>query len=188
MLEIPEVLLYAQCLLSSDEFEDAIELLLTIQHNVETEYLGHRTWLYEMLGRCYENIGEYNDALLNYEKCKYYENTKGKVDAVLSIAHVYWLQGNYYKSRKVLDEYIYEYLHENQINATDCWSYSSKATSWDIENLGLLYYTRAISYESYNDDTEKYMIIAAAWGNERAIEWCIKYDVYFRTKPFKYKY
>ena len=77
----------------------------------------------------------------------------------------------------MLDEYIYEYLHENQINATDCWSYSSKATSWDIENLGLLYYTRAISYESYNDDTEKYMIIAAAWGNEKAIEWCIEHGI-----------
>lgn len=188
LLEIPSVLLYAQCLLYSDEFEDAIELLLTIQHNVETEYLGHRTWLYNMLGRCYEKIGEYNDALLNYEKCKYFENTKGKVDAVISIAHVYWLQGNFYKSRKVLDEYIYEYLHENQINATDCWSYSSKATSGDIENLGLLYYNKAISYESYNDDVEKYMIIAAAWGNEDAIEWCNKYDVYFRTKPYKYQY
>lgn len=188
LLKIPNVLSYAQCLLSSDEFEDAIELLLTIQHNVETQYLGHRTWLYEMLGRCYEKIGKYNDALLNYEKCKYYENTKGKVDAVISIAHVYWLQGNFYKSRNVLDEYISEYLHENQINATDCWSYSSNATSGDIENLGLLYYTKAISYESYNDDVEKYMIIAAAWGNESAIEWCIKYDVYFRTKPLKYRY
>lgn len=188
LLEIPDVLSYAGCLLSSDEYEGAIELLLTIQYIVETEYLACRAWLYEMLGQCYENIGEYNSALLNYEKSKHYGNTAEKVDAVLSLAHVYWLQGNFYKSRKILDDFISEYLHEKQIKATDCWAYSSKATSWDRENLGLLYFTRAITYESYNDDMEKYMIIAAAWGNEKAIEWCNKYDVYFRTKPFKYKY
>ena len=190
MLETLDIFSYAYCFYFTDEYKTALELLQSIQHTIETEYPDDKVRLYSLMGECYMKNGDYNTALLNYEKCKYYEEPYrfGQVNAVISIASIYQKQGNYYKSQKELDDYISDYLYHKELNATDCWSYSAKPTLEEKELLGLLYYYRAISYESYNNDVEKFMLIAAAWGNERAIEWCNKYDVYFRTKPFKYKY
>ncbi len=190
LLEPLDVFSYVMCLCYTDEYSAALELLQAIQPTIESEYPDYKSQLYYWLADCYQQIRDYNAALLNYEKLKYISEplSRDQTDAVISIAHIYFLQEKFYNSRKVLDDYISQYLYYKKINATDCWSSSSRATSEDMRTLATLYYTRALSNEKYNNDCEKYMILAAAWGSEKAMECCIENNVYFRTKPLKYNY
>ncbi len=191
LLQPLDVMSYASCYVSVEEYRSAIDLFLTIQTTIESEYSNFKDNLYDFLGTCYEKTGDYNAALLNYEKAKYYNenNLYAQILIVYSIARVYQKQGNYYKSKRVLDDCISKYLYYKKIKATDCWSNSSSNIGPDeILTLADLFYERALANDTYNDDCEKYMIIAAAWGSSEAMDFCNKYNINYLRKPSKYSY
>ena len=182
-----DIMSYASCCIRVGEYGTALELLRAIQQTIESEYSNFKDNLYDFLGTCYEKTGDYYSALLNYEKAMYYTEpyTFFQADIIFSIASIYEVQGNKYKSEKVLDDYISKFLYEKKIKATDCWfNSSSNIDSNDIDFLAYVFYIRSM----FNDDLEKYMIIAAAWGYSEAMDWCNKHNINYLTKPNKYSY
>ena len=191
LLQPLDVMSYAICYVFVEEFSSALDLFHTIQPTIESEYPSFKEDLYNWLGTCYEKTGDYNAALLYFEKAKYYTESYSysQILIVYSIARVYQTQGNYYWSKKVLDDYRLNYLYDKKIKATDCWfNSSSNIDSYDKSILADLFYERALANDIYNDDCEKYMIIAAAWGSSKAIEWCKEFHINYLTKPSKYSY
>ena len=181
---------YALCLEYVEDYKMELQLLQAIQPIYETEYSYSKDIIYGSLGKCYEGMGDYDAALLNYEKYKYYSEpfSWAQTLAVGFIAGIYEKKGNYYMSRRTWDNYISEFLINKKIRATDCWTASHAISPDDAITLADLYYQRSLANESYCDDSEKYMIIAAAWGSEKAIKWCREHYINYLTKPSKYSY
>lgn len=191
LLQPLDMMSYASCHIHVDEYSKALDILQTIQPTIESEYPMIKDILYDNMGTCYEKTGDYHAALLNFEKAKYYSETYSysQVLIVYSIANVYETQGYYYKSKRILDDYISNYLYDKNIKATDCWLNSSaNIDSHDKFILADLFYKRALANDTYNNDCEKYMIIAAAWGSWEAIDWCKKNHINFLKKPSDYRY
>jgi hypothetical protein len=75
-----------------------------------------------------------------------------------------------------------KYFDYAGVKATDCWDKNYKD-----EYIAKLYTYLSTLYES-NDDAIKYMIIAAAWGGETAIEFAHRYSIPYNVKPQIYVY
>ena len=170
-----DIMSYALCCERIEDYSTELILLNEIQYEIEANYSNMKDVFFYSLGTCYEKKGDYDAALLNYEKAKYYSKPYSyyQVLIVCSITNIYQTQGNYYKARRVLDDYISNYLYDKNLKATDCWyNSSSNIDPVDKDILSDLFYERALATDTFNDDCEKYIIIAAAWGSSEAIDWC----------------
>ena len=78
-----------------------------------------------------------------------------------------------------------KYLQFVQLKPTDCWDNHSKNYY-----IGELYDILSTLYAFKNDKESmvKYLIIAAAWGNENAISLANENNVKYHQKPTKYRY
>lgn len=143
---------YADCYYYTEQTEDALELYQSIITNIESEYPDYKSLLFFQIGRCFNVLGNNNYALLNLEKAKYYSDpfSPFQVQIVIYISNVYIDKNDYYKARKVLDDYIQQYLSNKGLRSTDCWTKSIRDK--EIANM---YYVRSIRNETYNDDCEK---------------------------------
>ena len=147
---------YALCLENVKDYKMELQLLQAIQPIYETEYSSFKDIIYSSLGTCYEGIGDYDAALLNYEKYKYYSEpfSWAQTLAVGCIASVYEKKGDYYMARRTWDNYISDFLINKKIRATDCWTASHDISPDDARTLANLYYQRSLANESYCDDSK----------------------------------
>lgn len=186
-----DIMSYALCCERVEDYSTELFLLNEIQYEIEANYSNMKDVFFSSLGTCYEKKGDYDAALLNYEKAKRntFPYSNYQVLIVCSMADVYEAQGNYYKSKKTLSAFITDYLNEKKIKATDCWNNNiSNLESYDIQNIAYLFYRLSLANDTYNDEVKKYIIIAAAWGSEKAIEWCKAHNLHYKTKPNNYSY
>lgn len=102
--------------------------------------------------------------------------------AVRWMANSYNKQGYIYKAQSILEDYIKKYTSTLGISVTDCWTKGYKDP-----NLADAYGTLSFLFDDYNK-AEKYLMIAAAWGDKDAIEFCRKNEVNYNTKPYQYVY
>lgn len=177
---------YADCLYYLDQNEVALEIYKSIQSGIETDFPQKKEDLYFRLGKCLWKLDDYDAALYYLQKVKYSAEawSERQNDVVNIMSFIYINKGDEYKAKKILEDYISQYLSYMEIKATDCWN--KKYIDKFIANL---YYGRSLTYITSNEsDYEKYTIIAAAWGNKDAIEWCKKYELDYSKKPYKYEY
>ena len=140
--------------------------------------------LYFQIGRSFHNIKDYDAAISYFEKVKYHAKPWDwyQKNAVTFIA-IIWAKGkeNVNRSTFVQDKYIEEYLDFMEISATDCWD-----KCYRDDFLAELYHNRSIFGTSY--DIQKFLIIAAAWGHDKAKESCKDLNLDYSSKPYKYEY
>lgn len=180
------IMSYADCYYYTHQTEEALELYQAVKTEIESEHPHYKVELYYQIGRCFWRMEDYDNALSFLERAKYYSTSYSEfqIQIVSTMANVYGDKGDNFHSIQLLDNYIYQYLFYKGLNATDCWNrIYSKATMEDYRILANMYYLLAL----YNEE-DKYMILAAAWGSSKAIEWCKKYNLNYQTKPSKYNY
>lgn len=182
---------YADCYYYTGQIENALELFQDIKTNIESDFPDYKADVLFKIGSCFDYLGNFDVALSYMEKAKYYSNAFSPyhVDIVMYISRVYQRKDDYDKARKVMDDYILQYMSNKGLRPTDCWTKSIQD-----ENIAEMYYERAscndarFPDEKFYEELEKYKIIAAAWGSEKAIEWCNKNRLNYQTKPSKYSY
>ncbi len=180
------IMRFADCYYYTNQTEEALALYQDVKTEIESEHPDYKVELYFEIGRCFWRMKDYNNALSFLERAKYYSTSYSdfQIQIVRVMASVYADKGDHYNSIQLLDNYIFQYLFNKGLNATDCWNrIYSKATMEDYRILAKMYYELALCSKE-----DKYMILAAAWGSSDAIEWCKKYNLNYLTKPSKYNY
>lgn len=176
-------MLYANCYYYLDRKEEALQLYYDIQEEIESDYPQDKADLYHQIGRCLWALEDLDAAIPYLEKLKYHAKPWSRLQssAVRILSAIYNEKDDGYRSRRVIDDYINQYLSFMEIKSTDCWD-----KLYVDEFLSDLYYYRHLS--SSSNDLEKYLIIAAAWGNKEAIEYCKEKKIDYSSKPYKYEY
>lgn len=177
-------MLYADCLYYTDHKDNALDVYLSIEDDIEHEFPDYLADLYYQIGRSFWAVEDYDSALPYLEKAKIYCRPWSSIQksAIYIISSIYKDKGYEYKAARTIDQYISQYLSFMEIRATDCWD----KCYIDIF-LAELYYERFLNSKS-NSDMEKYLIISAAWGNDQAKESCKKYEFNYTSKPYRYEY
>ncbi len=183
---------YAWFLQQSGNYEDALEIYLSIQNDIEEGDSDEKTDLYYSIANCYFELKIYDKAIPYYEKTRYNTSLKWEgigLSSVLSIYSSYTEMGNYNMAQKVVDDNIYNYLKEKGFKRTDCWELNKKD-----EILGLLYSMRAFAYseyyaENHHLEIEYYLILSAAWGYDKSISYCnkVNIDYWSNSNIIRYK-
>ena len=182
---------YADCNYYTGQIENALELYQDIKTNIESDFSDYKAEVLYKIGSCFDYLGNFDEALQYLEKAKYYSKafSSYQVDIVMYISRVYQRKEDYDKARKIMDDYIPQYMSTKGLQPTDCWT-----KYLHDENIAEMYYERSLCNdarshdEKFLEDLEKYRIIAAAWGSEKARNWCKKYDIRFVSKPDNYNY
>ena len=179
-------MLYADCLYYTDKQEDALDVYLSIEKDIKYEFPENLADLYFQIGHSYFVIENYDSAIPYLEKAKVHSKPWSNIQqtSVYIISRIYGKRGDEYKAKLIIDQYISQYLSFMDIKATDCWDkcYTDKF-------LSELYYTRYLTIYSFDkSEIEKYIIISAAWGYDKAIECCKKFKLSYTSKPYQYEY
>ena len=177
-------MLLANCYYYTDQKEIALDIYLSIEDDIEYEFPEDLPDLYYQIGRSFWATEDYDSALPYLEKAKVYSKPWGAVqnNIIFLMSCIYQEKGDDYKAAQVLDQYISQYLSFMEIKATDCWD-----KCYTDAFLADLYFTRYLI--SYSDsDRDKYQIISAAWGNDKAKENCKQFELTYTSKPFRYEY
>ena len=190
LLSPSKIMQYADCYYYTEQYEDALELYQSIITDIESKFKENKGGLLYRIGKCMNHLGN-NDAALSYlERAKYFSEPFSyyQIRSVIYMAFVYFEIRDYFQARSMLDKYISMFLSQKALLATDCWTSPDLVSPDEAENLSDLYYIRSLAHESYCADSEKYTIIAAAYGSKEAIDFCKKYHLNYLTKPSKYSY
>lgn len=176
---------YADCFYYTDQKENALDIYLSIEEDIEYEYPNDLADLYYQIGRSFWVIQEYDSAIPYLEKakvhCKPWSSLQETIISIVS--SIYYDKGDVYKASRVVDQYISQYLSFMEIRATDCWD-----KSYTDKFLSDLYFTRCLRCNDNRSERDKFIIISAAWGNEKAIEYCKEFSISYTSKPYKYEY
>lgn len=172
-------MLYADCFYYTEKFEEALNIYISIQKDIEINYPKNAYWVYLQLGLCYSKIADYSSAMLYYEKLKevtvpysYFHYR-----AVEEISGTHRDMGNKYKALRMVTEYIDGYLKHKGMHATDCWNNGKHD-----KILAGLFFCSYLYSDSY-ENSKIYLILSAAWGNDLAIEICNELNLNYRVKP-----
>lgn len=182
---------FAMCLTKTYQTSEAKDICLemlsdVISVNDITEKI---SWLYLLVCNFYENenyiecitTGQRYLIEAQYNNC----TPEDRLAVVFCMSTCYQLLGVTDKSIQHVENEIQKYLQFVQLKPTDCWD-----KHYENYYLGELYNMLSISY-AYKSDVEtvtKYLIIAAAWGNEDAISTANKHNIKYHQKPTKYSY
>lgn len=175
---------YANCFYYTDQKENALDIYLSIEEDIEYEFPNDLADLYYQIGRSFWAIQEYDSAIPYLEKakvhCKPWSSVQKNIIRIVS--SIYYDKGDVYEASRVVDQYISQYLSFMEIRATDCWD-----KSYTDKFLSDLYFTRYLSNDN-RSESDKFIIISAAWGNKKAIEHCKEFSISYTSKPYKYEY
>ncbi|MCF2658577.1 retroviral-like aspartic protease family protein [Parabacteroides distasonis] len=179
-------MLYANCFYYTDRKENALDIYLSIEDDIEYESPEYLADLYYQIGRSFWVTEDYDSAIPYLERakvhCKPWSFVQENIVSIIS--SIYYDKGDVYKAGWIVDQYISQYLSFMEIKATDCWDkcYTDKF-------LSDLYFNRYLRCNSDNrSEGDKYIIISAAWGNDKAIEYCKEFSISYTSKPYKYEY
>ncbi len=181
---------YAWFLQASGNYEEALEINLSIQGEIEKDHSKERADLYHNIANCYFELKNYDKAIQYYEKTRYSTDVKWDdydLSSIIGIYDSYKEMKNYNMARKVIDDIINKYLKEKGLKRTDCWMFNKKD-----EILGLLYNMRGYAYDIDSDvnyhEIDHYLILSAAWGNENSISYCNQLNLDYRSSSNISKY
>lgn len=176
---------YADCYYYSDRKEEALQLYYDIQEEIELDYPQYKVELYYQIGRCLWALEDLDAAIPYFEKVKYHAKPWSSLQcsAVGILSSIFNEKDDGYRSRRIIEDYINQYLSFMEIKSTDCWD-----KLYVDEFLSDLYFRRRLSSSDLSNDPEKFLIIAAAWGNKKAIERCKEKKIDYSSKPYKYEY
>lgn len=176
---------YADCYYYTDNKEKALSIYLDIKNDIEQDFPQYQVKLYLQIGRSFYCLDEYDEAIPYLEYVRYYAEPWEfhQETSVYALSRCYKSKGNEWKACQIYDQYISQYLSFMEIKATDCWD-----KSYIDLFLAELFYGRIFCRSNYDDEHEKYYIIAAAWGNKKAIEYCEEFNISYSSKPYKYVY
>lgn len=175
---------YAECLRLTENYLEALTLFKEITPEINSFELDTQIWIYYGMQRCFNGIGEYASSI-QYGQLALQKTTfadKHREGILYNISRAYNKLGNHYTSLRTITSEIQKYLSYMGIKATDCWDKEYKDPY-----LADLYYDAYLWSES-SSDTEKYLIISAAWGHNRAIEKAKEYYLTYTEKPRNYVY
>lgn len=185
ILSIKRTLNYVNCLLKVEKNDEALEICLSIQEKVEKTSPADRAELFNLIGTCYARMG--NDELFvrNMEKSRYYAKpwSEQEWEVVSRLSCHYRLVNDDFHSKYIIEDYISKYLLSKKLKTTDCWEKSLKD-----EFLGGLYYGLYSAYDLFDERSDKYLIISAAWGDKLAIKLCDELEINYSSKRNMYKY
>ena len=175
----------ADCYFYLDRKEEALKMYYDIQNEIESDYSQYKVELYYQIGRCLAKFKDFDNAILYLEKVKLLAEpwSYDQRNAIEMLTTVYNEKGDIFRSKRVVVEYINQYLTFMEIKPTDCWD-----KLYVDEFLADLYLSRWCLSSNLSNDLEKYIIIAAAWGSKKAIETCKNLKINYSSKPFKYEY
>ncbi len=176
---------YADCYYYTGNEENAVNIYLSIQDEIEKDFPQHRVEFYYQLGRGLWGLEDFDAAIPYLEKVKLYSTPWSNIQSrsISVLCNIYDKKGDEYKSRRMIEDYIRQYLEFMEIKATDCWN-----KHYVDKFLADLYYQRYLHTTLETADVGKYITIAAAWGSEKAIEYCKKYELDYSTKSYNYEY
>lgn len=184
--------LYAACLTFDGNYYDSIEILNEIEPYFGNEEPDLEYRLYELLGRSYREIGNFDKAKTCFNKAsrKVPISLKWRGEDVRIVflhSRVYVATNDYFRAQRIMTDYIKSYLSYFDIRTTDCWD-----KKYQDKTLGRQYYYLALCYDlkqsGASKDWDKYMILSAAWGYPDAIENCKEYKLEYVKKPYEYEY
>ncbi len=174
---------YANSLFFAGNKEDAIEVYLEIEDEINSDFPDKKEEFYYYLGKGLWCTKDYTNAIPYLKKAHHYAKIWSEDQKSISsmISSIYRDQGNKSLACVYTDNIITEYIIFMGIKATDCWN-----KKYTDQYLADLYYHRFLSSDITEFD--KFAIIAAAWGNKDAIETCKKFELDYSKKPYKYEY
>lgn len=187
ILNSSDIIKYADCYYYLNKKEEALKLYLEIQEDINLFYPQLKSYLYYQICRCLWDLEDYDAAIRYGEKARYLAEpwSKRETNITFILASIYHKKGDKYIAVNIYNNYINKYLSFMDIKSTDCWD-----KFYVDDYLAELYYRRAVFTPSFEDLNEynKYMIIAAAWGNKEAIEYCKEKNKDYSSKPYIYEY
>lgn len=183
-----EKIKYAKCLKYTGKVDDALDVSLSIQEEIEKKYPNERADLYLLIGICYRGKKESELGIKYFEKAKFYAKpwSEKQLTAVDLLVTINMLEGNDDEARIQLLDYINKYLQYRKWEPTDCWNKSLSDAF-----LSELYYNLANVFlwdEELIDYYEKYLVLSAAWGNAESIEKCVSRGLNYSSNRNIYKY
>lgn len=185
-LYLRDIQSYANCLGSGDvkRYDEALNIMLKYEQDIIDGNIAEKGFYYADICRYAYWAKEYSLSIKYGQLCQY--ASRFPLDDYTSVT--YWMASSYkdtgdeYRARQTILDYINKYLKFMDISATDCWT-----KSYIDPVLADKYYSMYL-FSTSNSDMEKYIIIAAAWGNENAIETCKDCEISYYQKPYKYVY
>ena len=175
---------YAMCLGRVKRYQESLDVYLSLEdwiRDTDPERLGS---LYSSICQQAYWAGQYTSSIRYGEMALTSLNVLDK-DYYFT---TYWMSTSYrdlgeqYSAKSILEQYLKKYFDAHGISATDCWTKSYKDP-----NIADTYMSFSFFYKTYGE-AKKYIIIAAAWGNEEAIEDCNKMSWDFTSRPYDYVY
>ena len=180
------IMLYADCYFYTEQDEKALVLYASIEKDIALDFPNEKTHLNLQIGRCLINLEDYDAAVPYLESVKYYAEQFSWEQwlAVHCLSVAYKKNRDDYSAKRVVDNYIFDYLSYKNITPTDCWT-----KGLHDEFLADLYRMRRNAYTTFDEyDWDKYCIISAAWGDKKSIEDCKKYQLEYSKMPSDYVY
>lgn len=175
---------YATCLRAIDKCYDALSVYKEVINDINSLDFDDQLRCYFGMQVCCNDVGDYNSAIqygqIVLSKAKLASDIRKSI--VRCLACSYKDMGNQYSAFRTVEKEIDNYLSYMEIKATDCWDKLYK----DKYLAELYYYANLFSKDTQK--MEKYIIIAAAWGNEESIEILNRYGIDYSNKPWNYVY
>ncbi len=173
---------YAYCLRELDRRGDALYILQKYLNLLEGRSTEEKAMWYKEMSYHALNTQKYDLAIQYGENSlRYGEFPLAIYTSVLySIACAYKEKTLYYNAEMVYENFITRYLNYMNISATDCWDKNYKDPI-----LANAYYGRYLIDRNYE---QKWVKIAAAWGNKSAIEHCTEFNISYYSKPYGYNF
>ena len=188
LLDLEGKLHLASCLRMADRYKEAIDIHKEIEQEIVSADDDTKRWTYYGMMSCYFYLENYDYSILYGQKALTYAdyNYEAYDSLIYTLAMSYLETNKTYKSKEFIKDEINKYLLFKDYQPTDCWN-----KKIDDKVLGGLYATLSMYYWKTEDNMTnviKYIILAAAWGNETAIEYAESHNIIFNKNPKNYKY
>lgn len=172
--------IYANCYFKVDKIDEAFDIYMSLQKDIETNYPKYKADLYIQIAACYNRMCNRDASRPYLEKAKYYAEPWSfqQKESVLMLSGTYYTEGNDYKGRMVVEDYIQSYLNFKKYQWDDCWK-----KKYSDEFLASLYYDGMYMMCGEFLKGEFYLILSAAWGNDVAKGTCDYRKIDYRKDP-----
>ena len=174
---------YANSLRCVEKYSEALIVYNEVGKDIDDLDINNQIDYLFGLQVCYNELGDYFNSIIvgknALQKTRFDNSLRNNIIYIL--ASSYKNSGDIYMAKKTVINEINSYLAYMGISATDCWD-----KGYRDPYLAELY--SCLRFKSYENDFDKYTIIAAAWGDKNAIEWAKKYSLSYHKKPSFYEY
>ena len=179
------MIVLGNCYFEIEDYDSALDIYLSVDGEIESEQSEVKAELYDQIGMCYARKNDKSSAIKYYEKCKYYAETWSEFQwkTVLAIASCYYFLGKENMLFSTIEDYISSYLIHKGVRNTDCWD-----KNLSDEFLGMMYSELAFQNINETELYEKYIIIAAAWGDKKSVVICNQRKLDYKSKNNKTRY